>query len=212
MEPYLFIGAIALFVGGMVYIGNVQQKRRTQAMGAFAGQMGWEFEENPPLLPELTAAEPFSSGRSHRMRNRLTRRHADETVSAFDFFYTTGGGKNAQHHRLTVVRLPLTAGTPPFSVSAEHFFHRIAGVFGMQDIDFPEYPTFSKRYLLRGPDEAAVRRAFRPQVVEFFESVEGIFATSNGRDLFLWAAGLAPPTEIEGRLEMAFELRRRLVA
>jgi hypothetical protein len=212
IEIVLTVGAVALLTGGIAYVAYVQEKKRTQEMAALAAGMGWGFEAEPGLPPGLAGVEPFGHGHSHRVRNRITRSRGDTQVAVFDFFYTTGRGKSRKNHRNTVTHLPLPVVTPVFSVRAEHFGHRIAGVFGMQDIDFPEYPAFSQRYLLRGTDEPAIRRAFNPAVVEFFEAHTRLGASCSGRDLFVWLDGLAPTAEIETRMEMALELRRRLVA
>ena len=40
------------------------------------------------------------------------------------------------------------------------------------DIDFDDYPQFSKRYLLRGPDEQAIRQSFTGDVIHFFEQLD----------------------------------------
>jgi hypothetical protein len=212
MVPALILIGALVFTGGIIYVANLQKKRRTQEMSVLASQMGWTFEEEPAVPAELRELEPFRTGHSHRMRNRLTRRRQEQTVEAFDYFYTTGGGKNAHHHRMTVVKVPLPETYPVFSVRGEHFGHRIAGIFGMQDIDFPEYPAFSQRYLLRGADEPAIRRAFSRDLIEFFEAhtEDAIAAACGGRDLYVWMNGLTQPAAMEMRLEMALELRRRL--
>ena len=58
---------------------------------------------------------------------------------------------------------------PQFALRPEHLFHKIGQVMGYQDIDFDSHPEFSKRYLLRGADEEAVRRAFGSGVLSYFE-------------------------------------------
>jgi carbonic anhydrase len=213
MEVLLFGGVIALVAAGaagIVYLNRLQKAQRIAELGGLASRMGWTFDPAPETPAALEGLEPFKSGHSHRMGGRLTRVRGEDPAVAFDFYYTTGGGNNATHHRQTVVQLPLPGGVPPFSVRPEHFGHRIAGVFGMQDIDFPEYPVFSQRYLLRGADEPAIRRVFRQTVVEFIEAHHHLHVTSSGPDLFVWLEGLAPAAEIETRMEMAIELRRRL--
>jgi len=58
---------------------------------------------------------------------------------------------------------------PSFELRPEHFGHKIASSLGSQDIDFDTNPVFSKKYLLRGSDEAAVRELFGSEVIRFFE-------------------------------------------
>jgi hypothetical protein len=50
----------------------------------------------------------------------------------------------------------------------ENFFHKIGQKFGLQDIDFEEYPTFSNQYLLRGQDESLIRSTMSKDMLHFF--------------------------------------------
>jgi hypothetical protein len=53
---------------------------------------------------------------------------------------------------------------PEFELRSENMFHKIGKAFGCQDINFESHPEFSKRYLLRGADEEAVRTFFTPEM------------------------------------------------
>jgi hypothetical protein len=63
-------------------------------------------------------------------------------------------------------------------LSPESLFHKIAGAFGYQDIDFHTHPDFSRQYLLRSPDEKAVREFFNYELLEFFEKHKKISVES----------------------------------
>jgi hypothetical protein len=93
-------------------------------------------------------------------------------VVLFDYKYVTGSGKNQSVHRQTVAafRVP-GASLPAFQLRPESVFDRLASVLGFQDIDFPDHAEFSRRYLLRGKDESAVRAAFSPALIDFFEQL-----------------------------------------
>ena len=54
---------------------------------------------------------------------------------------------------------------PEFSLSTEHFYHKIIEFIGFEDIDFDEYPEFSQKYRLKGKDENAIRQLFTPHVI-----------------------------------------------
>ena len=54
-------------------------------------------------------------------------------------------------------------------LGSENFLHKIADVFGFKDIDFKNYPLFSKNYLLKGTNEQAIRKLFDSQIINFFE-------------------------------------------
>ena len=65
----------------------------------------------------------------------------------------------------------------------EHFFHRVGEFLGAKgDIDFEEFPEFSKQYLLKGNDELGVRSTFSNDMLHFFTvekkwSLEGLHNT-----------------------------------
>jgi hypothetical protein len=58
---------------------------------------------------------------------------------------------------------------PSFVLFPESFFSKLGKLFGGTDINFPEAPVFSKKYILRGPDEAAIRALFTPGLLQFLE-------------------------------------------
>jgi hypothetical protein len=69
---------------------------------------------------------------------------------------------------------------PPFVLSPENAFHKLGGWLGYHDIDFPESPEFSAKYLLRSKEaEDRVRMLFHPGLRLYFEqrppiTVEGL--------------------------------------
>ena len=92
----------------------------------------------------------------------------------FDYQYQTGGGESSRTWRQTVALYPGGGrGLPDFVLAPENVLHKIGQLLGYQDIDFEESPGFSSAYLLRGPDEAAIRAAFTMAVRAFFEQTRG---------------------------------------
>src|SRR4029077_13545783 len=66
---------------------------------------------------------------------------------AFDYIYTVSSGKSSHTYRQTVYfRYSKELALPHFVMVPEKWYHRIGTYFGMQDIDFVQYPTFSKNY------------------------------------------------------------------
>jgi hypothetical protein len=201
--------ALAAILVTIYLVAEHQAKKRRLAISSLATQSGWRFQGEPPM-PLLPGVEPFSDGRRHEALNRVTRDPEGDPVSAFDFNYTTGSGKNSHRHRLTVAEIGLPTGVTHFCVRQEHFGHRIAGVFGMQDIDFPGRPEFSGRYLLRGPDEFGIRAIFTNDVLGYFEERSGVGAACSTGRLFLWRNRL-PPERLAGLMDEVTDLRDRLV-
>ncbi len=88
-------------------------------------------------------------------------------------------------------------GLPDFQLSPEGFLHGLVEVFGAQDIDFEQSEEFSKRYLLKGPDEAAIRRVFTIDVLAWFSGAPGWrVQAGGGRLLAFRGEKLVEPAEI----------------
>lgn len=117
-------------------------------------------------LPEI---ELFNRGRSKRVSNVITGEVEGSGVQVLDYRYTVGSGKNSSTYRQTVVAITTGGvGLPDFTLARESFFHKIGQAFGYQDIDFDRFPEFSKKFLLRGEDEAAIRTLFTRRLIEAY--------------------------------------------
>ena len=75
----------------------------------------------------------------------------------------------------------------------ENLGDKIVGWFRGNDIDFDTHPEFSKRFLLNGEDETAVRNLFTPQVMEYFEAKKTLSAEAIGQTLLIYRQGKVPP-------------------
>ena len=106
---------------------------------------------------------------------------------------------------------------PSFVMRPEHVFHKIGSAFGYQDIDFESNRTaadFSKKYLLRGGDEHAIRSLFKDNVLDFFATHPGKLVLE-GRDerLILYRPmQLIRPENISVFLEEGLEVFRLFVS
>jgi hypothetical protein len=68
---------------------------------------------------------------------------------------------------------------PSFLLEPEKILHKIGEFFGGGDIDFPESPVCSSKYLFKGTELERITSLFSPEVRAFFEqnlgwSLEGI--------------------------------------
>jgi len=212
--PFAIIGGIiALVVVGILWSNYLERKRR-EALAATAQLMGFTWSAKVPgeKITELRSFELFNRGHSPAGQNMLVGKIGDAELILFDYRYETGSGKNRTTHKQTVIMIPDGgAGLPDFQLTPEDFFHRVAQMFGYQDIDFEENPTFSKRYLLRGPDEEAIRRAFRTEVLEYFAENWGwSVEVQRGQLLVYRAANLCDPDKCPEFVAEAARIREVL--
>ena len=210
---FLFIAAIVVTIGGVGYWATQQEKKRALALQALAERLGWTYHPAPfiTIIHGPSRFELFTSGRSQEIRNHAAGEMGGRPVSVFDFSYVTGAGKSRTVWRQTVVHVQLPGmELPAFALRPEHALHRIGGLFGYQDIDLEADPDFSRRYLLRGEDEAGIRALFDADVRDFYDRNPKSCTEAAGADLFYWRTGkLVKPEEIDALLESAVDLAGR---
>ena len=133
-------------------------------------------------------------------------------AAAFDYKYITGSGKHQSIHFQTVAYLELEKlNVTPFALRPEGVMQKIMTAFGYQDIDFGQRPEFSRRFILRGQNEMAIRQTFNDRLLSFFESYEGTCIDAGGNQLFLFRAGRrSQPQEIEGLVGLALQVSNLL--
>src|SRR5262249_27072956 len=151
--------------------------------------LGFDFapKDDRGLLDSHKSFHLFSQGHAKKISNILRGASGDLAVMIFDYTYTTGSGKSSSTWRQTAIGFRVTAPTlPAFSLRPESFFDRLGKLFGYQDINFEEHPIFSRSYLLRGPDEAAIRDAFTEDVLTYFEENRGLSTEANGDHLLYY--------------------------
>jgi hypothetical protein len=126
---------------------------------------------------ELRHLGLFGSDVDHRSAsNVMAGPGAGGNMVAFDYTYQTRhvsdpGKTYSVAQTVVTFRFPGLA-LPGFEVSRTGLVQRIAAAMGQRDIDFESHPGFSQRFRTRADDESAVRRLFKPEVLDFFEGLD----------------------------------------
>lgn len=148
---------------------------REEELRACANALDWRFkpEDQSGMINWLKDFKLFRKGLRPRIMPMIITREDDlEFTTMFDYTYTISNGKASRTFRQTVYfRYSKTLALPEFVMVPETWYHRIGTYFGMQDIDFIEYPEFSQNYLLQGKDEDYIRYHFNhPEMIRFFDT------------------------------------------
>ena len=174
--PILAVVAVLALIAGIVMLSYRMERKRTEALAAACQGMGLTFEPEGDLASLQAQGDLplYNHGHSKKLKNVMSGQIRDRDVRIFDYQYTTGGGKNSHTWMQTVALFPRAGERlPEFLLAPENIFHKIGQVFGYQDIDFDTSPDFSAHYLLRGPDEMAIRSAFSADALAFFGQRQG---------------------------------------
>jgi hypothetical protein len=205
----IFWGAIiaAITIGWMV--SRYRRKKRAEALVRVAEELGLDYtaQATEDIVAGFGPFQLFSRGRAKKVFNLMQGASGDRGLAIFDYQFVTGSGKSTKTWRYTVLCIQFDGqAAPTFSLRPENFGDKIISWFRSSDIDFDTHPTFSKRYLLRGDDEAAVRALFTPPVLEYFEDRKALCAEAMGQTLLVYRLGRVPPQNIGTHLGDGLEL------
>jgi hypothetical protein len=209
---WIMILGFVVFFGGLIWFLFFLERRRSDKIQAVATRLGLTFRRKPTEADKalIVGCHIANAGHGHVTSNILEAAQTDELkLILFDHVYTVGYGKSSQQYKQTVTRMQSPVlNLPSFVLFPETFFSKIGKLFGGADINFPEAPVFSKKYILRGPDEAAIRSLFTPALLQFFELLPApLSIDAAGDTLFAHRTSRrAKPEEIESFIAEAKQI------
>ena len=206
---------LLLFIVAIPFLIVWVAARRRKAMEAAARQFGWTYSaEAPGYAEQFAIYSLFGQGRNRKALNVLTGQRDGVPVEVFDYEHTSHSSASSKKTSHTIVHVDLAAlALPTFAAYPETVAEKLAAAVGMQDIDLPEHPVFSGQFVLRGPDEAAVRARFVDPVPDVFSANHGVSAEGGGTHLFVYHEGrLAPPDQLQVLLTEATGIVRAFLA
>jgi hypothetical protein len=200
--------SLAVFFVGLIALLLYADKRRSNKIQAIATRLGYTFRRKATDADNtlIAGCNIANTGHSRSTSNILEAAESAELkITLFEYAYTIGYGKSAQRYNQTITRMQSPVfHLPDFILYPETIFSKLGKLFGGADINFPEAPAFSKKYILRGPDEVAIRALFTPTVLQFFEQRKALTVDSAGDTLFLHRANRRiKPEEIESHIAEA---------
>lgn len=170
LGPILGIVGVVAFIAGLIWLVWYIDKRRREAMVAWAQLNGFQYDgENRALPSTMSAFKLFSLGRNRKVKNFMRGTKDGAAVSLCDYQYTTGSGRSQQVHQQTIA-IVQTPGrhAPHFFLRRQRaLFDALGKMFGGQDINFDDDPAFSKAWVLQtGGDEQQLRHFMSPMLRE----------------------------------------------
>lgn len=174
MVDLIFV-LIVMGVMGLLFLWAVYASyQRQKQLEALAQRWGFSYQPQGDrrLRSAMGQFKLFHQGRQGNLSHLIQGEDGGALISIFDYSYRTGTHDKSHIHRQTVVLVESTKmNLPQFFLAPENVFHRIGGLFGYQDVDFPDYPEFSRRFLLKGRDEGPLRSLFNYETIPLFESL-----------------------------------------
>lgn len=201
-------------VGGVVALAWYLEKKRTEAMQAWAQANAFQFEgEVPGLVDELGIFKLFSQGRSRKAKNVCRGSKEVGAVRVCDYQYVTGSGKHQQTHQQTIVVLNTPGRSAPhfFLRKQNRFFDALGKMFGGQDINFDDDEAFSKAYVLQtSGDEHQLRQFMSPRLRDAFNRLveKNLVLEVNGDVMLIHFGRRLKPEQVSELIADAVNIRR----
>ena len=166
--PGLLVVLVILIAGILIAYHIVDARERRKELAAFAGENGLSFD--PEKDRDLDDRHPhlkcLHRGHSRYASNIMRGELGDLEVTAFDYHYVTGHGKNRQTHRHSAVIARSPVPLKPLYIRREHIFDKVGEFFGADDIDF-ESAEFSRKFYVKAPDKRWAYDVIHQRMMEF---------------------------------------------
>lgn len=194
-----------------------RRKRITQRqidLQKLANRMGWTFERevdwNTSYLQNFAF---FDSRPIERKTNSIRGKDPRHQVSweIADIVFDEGAMLSLEVFHTTVQVIRLQQPIPRFTIEKEglfdKIFDRVKALSGYTDHNMKLYPKISKRFLLTGNDDLAIKQFFNHDLVNYLEHSDIQHMESNGEALIIFKyLHIAPPGEIRSMLNLTTEL------
>jgi hypothetical protein len=207
---------MCLLAGVVIWLARAWHagKKRTEGLAGLADRLHLTFHadgKDAPFIATWPSFHLFEQGRSQFISHVMHGQVNGIEATLFDYSYATGSGKSTRRHHQTVVCLRASdLSLPKFALRPQSFFDSVGKLFGHQDINFDAHPGFSRKYLLRGQDEPAIRGVFGARLLDFFQGTEGLAVEGSAEWLLFFRQGrYAEPHEVRALLTDALEVLAR---
>jgi hypothetical protein len=188
---------------------------RTKELQAIAQELKLQFfpKGDDRIAPLLANLEFFHYGTNCKITNLLhgsiARGSKSVTVAIFDYQFTVGRNTNYVgvsfgegstsvessndddrecFSQTVIVFHDEHIDVPHFNLRPENFADKMANLVGFEDINFSNFPTFSKHYRLDSPFVDDVRDLFQPNLLKFYEGHK-LCTEANGSSIIIYPFG-----------------------
>lgn len=208
--PFAILGGIGFVICTILWLVWRFEKKRTQQILEAAGALGFEsLTQLPTNLDGVIGSSKLMSTGRNRVSSNIVRRQASGLdVLVFDYRYTVGHGKSAQtpHQTVAVFRSDRIIA-PRFFLKPEGWVTKLGEIFGSQDIDFEECPEFSRKYVLAGENEEAIREFFTIERLTLLSAFNKLCLEVQSGSVLVWFdRKRSPGSEFQQFFEQAFSV------
>ncbi len=171
-------------------LGKIEIKLspRQIALRKFAEANDYDF--NPQHIRTASKYKDFPIQKGNKIRfeeNTLSKYLDIGKIEVADMTLIEGARQASTETHMTIVHVSETdLPIPDFALEPEGLGTKLSELIGFKDIDFKEYPDFSRMYYLHGHPEPIIRDFFSTRIIRFLESHEEIHIECHKHRLLLY--------------------------
>ena len=210
MPSGLFI-LVAIVVIVLVGVGIYRSAQRRKELAAWAHSHGLSFSsaKDHGMDERLGDFKCLRQGHSRYAYNIMEGLWAGASMTAFDYHYATGSGKNESDYHFSAVILQSSIPLKPLFIRREGLFDKITEFFGHDDIDF-ESAEFSRTFYVRAPDKRWAYDVIHQRMMEYLMSAGNFSVQFDCGHVIAWTSRRANPAGFEAAAELIRGMLDRL--
>jgi len=180
------VGVIILVLGLIAYNFHTAAKRRKE-LAAWAHSKGLSFHPSKDrgMDDRFDEFKCLRQGHSRYAYNIISGEWAALPITAFDYHYATGSGKNRSDHHFSAAIITSPIPLKPLYVRREGFFDKVTEFFGLDDIDF-ESAEFSRQFFVKSPDKRWAYDVIHQRMMEYLMSAPEFSVQFDSGHIIAW--------------------------
>jgi len=203
--PVLIFVLIAIVVIVAAIVGVAQERKRRQALAAWAAANGLSFSEGRDYDYDDRHADfrVLRSGDGGRYAyNIMAGQYNGRALTAFDYHYETHskdskGRRSTHHHHFSAIFVGSAVPLKPLHIRPEGFFDKIGAAFGFEDINF-ESAEFSRKFKVTSPDRRWAYDVLHARAIEYLLPRHPFSMQFGGQnEVMFWTSGRWQPGQFE---------------
>ena len=207
---FVFIFVAVIVAAAIVFAYCAAAKRR-KALSAWAMSNGLRFDSSKDRYMDDRFAEfkCLRQGSSRHAYNIMEGDWSGLAITAFDYRYETGSGKNRSVHHLSAVILASPIPLKPLYIRREGFFDKLTEFFGFDDIDF-ESAEFSRRFYVKSADRRWAYDVIHQRMMEYLLSGPDFTLQFDRGHVIAWRSRTFQPADFAAAAEFIRGIYDRL--
>lgn len=186
MKGLVIVLAIGI-AGAVILFSYLFSMERRKKMAAYAASQGWQFnpDRDKGMSDRYPAFKCLRRGHSRYAYNIMHGSRDGRDVTAFDYHYVTGHGKNRRVHNLSALVIRSPHALKPLYIRPENVFDKVSDFFGMDDIDF-ESAEFSRKFFVKAPEKRWAYDVVHQRMMAFLLDAPSFHIQFDASDVMAW--------------------------